>query len=115
MSCRTNEVEAGMDSEIDLVLSFWLLLLQHVRLVLVVKEFYDRHPGVSVVDIVAEARCVNNSQADCAGQHCCLSENIAHTFEELLFQFSLRDLNLHRLVDLLGMSSLMVLIILDGG
>ena len=35
------------------------------------------------------------------------------TFEELLLQLSLCDLNLHRLVNLLCMSSLVILIVLD--
>ena len=37
----------------------------------------------------------------------------AQTFEELLFQLSLCDFDLHRLVNLLSVSSLVILIVLD--
>ena len=39
MAGRSDEIKAGMDSEINLVHSAWLLLLQHVGFVLVVEEF----------------------------------------------------------------------------
>ena len=39
MAGGSDKVEAGMDSEIYLVHSAWLLLLQHVGFVLVVKKF----------------------------------------------------------------------------
>ena len=61
---RSDEVEAGMDTEIDLVLTTGLLLLEHVRLVLVVEELDDGLPGVAVVNIVTEARGVDNGQSD---------------------------------------------------
>lgn len=64
MARRTDEVQAGVDTEIDLVLAAGLLLLEHVGLVLVIQEFDDGHPGVSVIDIVAEAGSINNSEAD---------------------------------------------------
>ena len=41
---RADEVQAGMDTEIDLVLAAGLLLLEHVRLVLIVEELDDGHP-----------------------------------------------------------------------
>jgi hypothetical protein len=40
---------------------------------------------------------------------------IMPTFEELLFQFGLCDLDLDGLVDLLGMPLLVVGVVLDGG
>lgn len=64
MASWPDEVQAGMDTEVDLVDTAGLLLLQHVRLVLVVEEFDDRHPRVAVVDIVAEARGINDGQAN---------------------------------------------------
>lgn len=64
MASWPDEVQAGMDTEVDLVDTAGLLLLQHVRLVLVVEEFNDRHPRVAVVDIVAEARGINDGQAN---------------------------------------------------
>lgn len=62
---RADEVQASMNTEIDLVISSGLLLLQHIGLVLVVKELDDGHPGIFVVDIVTEARGVDNGQANC--------------------------------------------------
>lgn len=113
-----DEVQARVDTEIDLVVSARLLLLQHVRLVLVVEELDDWHPGVAVVDVVTEARGVDDSQADCVGSVSRLNAIPAFrprpTLEELLLQFSLRDLDLDGLVDLLLMSPLVVGIVLDG-
>lgn len=60
----TDEVETGVDTKVDLVLAARLLLLEHVRFMLVVKELDDGHPGVAVVDIVTETRGVNDSQTD---------------------------------------------------
>ena len=42
MACRSDKIEAGMNSEIYLVDPAWLLLLQHVGFMLVVKKFDDR-------------------------------------------------------------------------
>lgn len=63
---RTDEVQAGVYTEVDLLLALRLLLLQHVRLVLVIEELDDGLPRITVVDVVAEARCVNDSQTDCS-------------------------------------------------
>ena len=49
-----------MDSKINLVDSTRLLLLEHIRFVLIIEEFYDRHPRVSVIDVVAEARRIDD-------------------------------------------------------
>lgn len=65
MAGWSDEVKAGMDTEVDPVGSAWLLFLQHVRLMLIVQELYDGHPRVAVVDVVAEARSVNDRQTDC--------------------------------------------------
>jgi hypothetical protein len=62
----SDEVQAGVDTEVNLVSTARLLLLQHVRLVLIVEELDDGLPRVAVVDVVAEARCVNDSEADCS-------------------------------------------------
>ena len=64
MAGRSDEVKAGMNTEVDPVGSAWLLFLQHVRLMLIVQEFDDGHPGVAVVDVVAEAGSVDDCQAD---------------------------------------------------
>jgi hypothetical protein len=60
-----DEVQAGVDTEVDFVCAARLLLLQHVGLVLVVEELDDRLPRVAVVDVVAEARGVDYGEADC--------------------------------------------------
>jgi len=39
-----DKVQTGMYSKVDLVVSAWLLLLQHVRLVLVIEELDDGLP-----------------------------------------------------------------------
>ena len=64
MPGRADEVKAGMDTKVNLVLAAGLLLLQHVRLVLVVEELDDGHPRVAVVDIVAESGSVDNGESD---------------------------------------------------
>jgi hypothetical protein len=56
----SDEVQAGMDTEVNLVGTTRLLLLQHVRLMLVVEELDNRLPRVAVVDIVTEAGSVDN-------------------------------------------------------
>ena len=61
---RPDEVQASVDTKIDLVLATGLLLLKHVGLVLVVEELNDGHPGVAVVDVVTEAGGVDHSQAN---------------------------------------------------
>jgi hypothetical protein len=112
-----DEVQAGVNTEIDLIRAARLLLLQHVRLVLVVEELDDGLPRVAVVDVVTETRGVDNSKADWGvlvggdGQ----SNGALPTLEELLLELGLGDLNLDSLVHLLVVSSLVVGIVLDGG
>jgi len=67
MACRADEVEAGMDSEVNLVVAAWLLFLQHIRLMLIVKELNNGLPRVAVVHVVAEAGSVNDCQPYCTG------------------------------------------------
>ena len=64
MAGRSDEVKAGMNSEVDPVGSAWLLFLQHIRLMLIIQKFDDRHPRVAVIDVVAEAWSVDDGQAD---------------------------------------------------
>lgn len=99
MASGTNEVKASVHSEVNLVLSLRLLLLKHIALVLIVQELDDWLPAVTVVHVVTEPRSINDSQAD---------------LEELLFQLSLGDLDLHGLVDLLGVTAAVVGIVFDG-
>ena len=117
MAGGADEVQAGVNTEIDLIRAARLLLLQHVRLVLVVEELNDGLPRVAVVDVVTETRGVDNSKADWGvlvggdGQ----SNGALPTLEELLLELGLGDLNLDSLVHLLVVSSLVVGIVLDGG
>lgn len=111
-----------MDTEVDLVLTAWLLLLKHVGLVLVVEELDDGHPRVAVVDIVTEARGVDDSQTDCRPEKKPLAITVElnassciRTLEEFLLQLSLGNFNLDSLVDLLLVSAFVVGIVLDGG
>lgn len=87
-----------MDSQVNLLGTLWLLLLKHVALVLVVKEFNDWLPAVTVVDVVAKAGCVNDCQAN---------------LEELLLKLGLGDLDLNSFVNLLGVASAVVGVVLD--
>jgi hypothetical protein len=100
VSSRADEVKTGVYAKVNLLRSPRLLLLKHVALVLVVQELDNGLPAVTVVHVVSETRCVNNGQAD---------------LEELLLQFGLGDLNLDGLVDLLGETSAVVGVVLDGG
>ena len=61
MAGRTDEVQAGVHTQIDLFLALRLLFLQHVRLVLIVKELDNGLPRIAIVDVVSKARGVNDS------------------------------------------------------
>ena len=91
MACWANKVQACVHTEINLVCSAWLLLLQHVALMLIIQEFYDWLPAVPVVHVVTETRRIDDGETD---------------FEELLLQLSLGDLDLDGLVNLLGVTVL---------
>lgn len=86
---------------------------------LVIEELDDWHPRITVVHIIAESRRINNSQADCedirlrSSSKRQVNSEIGHTFEKLLFELCLRDFYLHSLVDLLGMATTVVGVILD--
>lgn len=60
-----DEIQARVHTEINLVISAWLLLLQHVGLMLIVEELDDGHPRIFVVDIITEARGIDDGEADC--------------------------------------------------
>ena len=90
MAGRSDEVKARMNAEVDSVGSAWLLFLQHVGLMLIIQKFNDRHPRVAVVDVVTEARSVNDGQADYRCQALELAFQLSkadedHTLEEFLF------------------------------
>lgn len=82
-----DEVETGVHTEVLLLATEGLLLLTHVGLVLVIDELHDRDPAVAVVDIVAEAGGVDDGELD---------------VESTLLKVGLEDLDLGRLVELLG-------------
>ena len=79
MSRRPDEIQTCMDPQIRLLVPLWLLLLAHVCLMLVINKLHNRHPRVAVVDVVAEARGVNDGELD---------------LELLLLQLSLDNLDL---------------------
>jgi hypothetical protein len=64
MSSGSDEVQAGVNTEINLINTARLLLLQHIGLMLVIQELDNWHPGIAVVDIVAKARSIDNGEAD---------------------------------------------------
>jgi len=64
VSGGSDEIQACMHTHVNLVGSAGLLLLEHVRLVLVVQEFDDRLPRVTVVHVVSKAGGINNGEAD---------------------------------------------------
>lgn len=114
----SDEVQAGVDTEINLVAAAGLLFLQHVGLMLVIQELDNGLPRVAVVDVVTEARGINHGEADYAlsvTESTGRTEAPQLTLEELLLQLGLGDLNLNSLVNLLGMAALVVGIVLDGG
>jgi len=84
-----NKVQASVDAKIGLLLALGLLLLTHVRFMLVVYEFNNGEPGVTVVDIVAKARGIDNGKLD---------------LELALLKLGLDDFNLSELVELLVMT-----------
>lgn len=64
MSSRADEVQAGVNTKVDLIDTAGLLLLQHIGLMLIIQEFDDWHPGIAVVDIVSEAWCIDNGETN---------------------------------------------------
>jgi len=115
VTSRADEVKAGVDTKIDLVLTARLLLLQHVGLMLIIQELDDGHPRVAVVDVVTETGSVDNGEADCH-KSATASRTYSDrklTLEELLLQLSLGNLDLYGLVDLLLVPALVVGIVLD--
>ena len=107
-----------MNAEINFIHTAGLLLLQHVRLMLIVQEFDNWHPRIAVVDIISEARCVNDSEADCKSCQWQLNrgKNLQNcTFKELFLQFSFCDLDFDGLVHLFCVSALVIGIVFDCG
>lgn len=64
VSSRADEVQAGVNAHVDLLGSAGLLLLEHIRLVLVIQEFDNWLPGVTVVHVVSKSRGINDGEAD---------------------------------------------------
>lgn len=118
MAGGADEIQTSVHTEIDLVLAAGLLLLEHIGFVLVIEKLDDRHPRIPVVDIIAEARCVDHSQANCDRVSAVYHDSLFiwdRTLEKLLFQLGLGNFNLDRLVNLLLVPALVVGIVLDGG
>lgn len=136
VSSGADEVQASVHTHVNLVGTAGLLLLEHVGLVLIIQELNNGLPRVAIVDVVAEAGGINNGQANCmrttsrvnnlqaqrarCTQHIHRSWSIDwgpsyRTFEELLLQLGLGDLDLDGTVDLLLVAALVIGIVLDGG
>lgn len=54
MTSGSDEIQANMDAQVIDLLTRWLLLLTHVALVLIIKEFNDGQPAVLIVDVITE-------------------------------------------------------------
>jgi len=65
MTGWADEIQTSVNAQVDLLLADWLLFLEHVGFVLVVKELDDGLPGITVVHVITEARSVNDSETDC--------------------------------------------------
>ena len=65
MTGWANEIQTSVHAQVDLFLADWLLFLEHIGFVLVIKEFDDWLPGITVVHVITEARSVNDSETDC--------------------------------------------------
>ena len=94
MSGGTNEVQARVHAQVRLLHALRLLLLDHIRLVLVINEIDDGCPGITVVDVVAEAGRVDNRELH---------------LELLLLKLSLDDFNLSQIIKLLVVPARVVL------
>lgn len=64
VSGGSDEVQASVHTHVNLVGTAGLLLLEHVRLMLVIQELDDGLPRITVVDIVAEAGGINDSETN---------------------------------------------------
>lgn len=64
-----DKVQTGVHTHVNLLRTARLLLLQHIRFMLVVKEFDNGLPGVAVVDVVSETRGINDGQTNCIIHH----------------------------------------------
>jgi len=93
VTCGTYEVEASMNTQIRLFVPLGLLLLTHVRFVLVVNKLDNWEPRVAVVNVVSEARGVDDGELD---------------LELAFFELSLDYFHLRELVQLLEMTLVVV-------
>jgi hypothetical protein len=64
VSSGADKVQAGVNAEVNLIDTAGLLLLQHVGLMLIIQKLDDWHPRIAVVDIVSEARGVDDSETN---------------------------------------------------
>ena len=88
-----NKVEAGVNTKVNLFATLGLLLLSHVRFVLIVDELDNGHPRIPVVNVVSKPRRVNDGQFD---------------LELLLFELGFDDFDFGQLVELLGVTTVVI-------
>jgi len=93
VACGTDEVQAGVHTQIRFLAPLWLLLLPHICFVLVIDEFNNRRPGVAVVDIVAESGRVDDGKLN---------------LELFFLKLGLDDFNLGQFVKLFVVTSVVV-------
>lgn len=85
MPSGPDEVEASVNSEINLFVALRLLLLAHICLVLVINKVDDWRPGITVVDIITKTGGVDDGKFD---------------LELLFLKLSLDDFDFGELVEL---------------
>lgn len=62
MAIGSNKVQTCVNAEINDASTSWLLFLNHVAFMLIVQKLDNRHPAVSIVDIITKARRINDGQ-----------------------------------------------------
>lgn len=89
-----DEIKACMHPQITFFRTLRLLFLSHVYLMLIIDKIDDWDPRVTVVDVVTKARRVNHCQLD---------------FELLFFKFCFNNLDFSQFVELLEVTTTVVL------
>ena len=64
MSGGSDKIQTCVNAKINLIDTTRLLLLQHIGLMLIIKEFDDWHPRITIVDVVSKAGRVDHGKAD---------------------------------------------------
>lgn len=65
MASWADEIQTSVYTQVNLLLADWLLFLEHIGFVLIVKELDNWLPGITIVHVITEARSINDSKTDC--------------------------------------------------